>query len=511
MQKQNKGNLGKKAYNNGQITKYINIGEEIPKGFVPGRLKLSEEALNSRIKKNREKLNNMTNEEKKQRYEKKSIAMKKAWAKISMEERQQLAIKIVNNGGGWNQEQIHKTVKEKYGVDNISCLEQIKQRKKDTIQIISQDKWGVDHPFQAPENREKAKATIKEKYGVDNIGKNIDVQQKKINTCLEKYGQPYGFNFDKCKETAMKKYGVLYNCLLPQCNNSIGAKSKHTKPNEDFATLLNNYNVKYEREYVIKNRVYDFKIGKIVIEINPFATHNSTWGLFNKNKGKPKDYHNKKTEIAKENGYRCIHIWDWDDENKIIESLLPKTKIQARKCILKPIQDKNTIDDFLNNNHFQGTCKNQKICLGLYYHEELIQVMTFGEPRYNKHYEYELLRLCSKYNYIVIGGAEKLFKYFLRQYVPNSIISYCDYSKFDGKVYNRLGFNYQKTTICKHWYNPKTKEHYTDSYINKLGFDNLFNTTYGKGTSNEKLMKEHNFVEIYDAGQATYIYERQET
>lgn len=30
--------------------------------------------------------------------------------------------------------------------------------------------------------------------------------------------------------------------------------------------------------------------------------------------------------------------------------------------------------------------------------------MTFGKPRYNKNYEYELLRYCS--NYSVIGGVE---------------------------------------------------------------------------------------------------------
>ena len=39
------------------------------------------------------------------------------------------------------------------------------------------------------------------------------------------------------------------------------------------------------------------------------------------------------------------------------------------------------------------------------------------------------------------------------------------------------------------------------------GFDLLFGDEYGcfgKGTSNEELMRAHGFVEIYDAGQTTY-------
>lgn len=41
------------------------------------------------------------------------------------------------------------------------------------------------------------------------------------------------------------------------------------------------------------------------------------------------------------------------------------------------------------------------------------------------------------------------------------------------------------------------------------GFDQLLGKTFGvfgRGTSNEELMLSHGFVEIYDAGQATYIF-----
>ena len=131
--------------------------------------------------------------------------------------------------------------------------------------------------------------------------------------------------------------------------------------------------------------------------------------------------------------------------------------------------------------------------------------MTFGKPRYNGKYQYELLRYCSSTH--VIGGAEKLFNHFIKQYNPQSVISYCDLSKFTGDIYKKLGFILKDVTIGKHWYNINTYKHILDSSLRMKGFDLLFGDEYGcfrKGTDNEELMRAHGFVEIYDAGQTTY-------
>ena len=125
--------------------------------------------------------------------------------------------------------------------------------------------------------------------------------------------------------------------------------------------------------------------------------------------------------------------------------------------------------------------------------------MTFNTPRYNKKYDLELVRYCSKYN--IIGGAEKLFKHSLDNLQFNTIISYCDNSKFSGKTYKKLGFNllsYGKPS--KHWYNMSDHSHITDNYLRKLGYDKIFGTNFGKGTSNEELMLASGYVEVYDSG-----------
>lgn len=326
-------------------------------------------------------------------------------------------------------------------------------------------------------------------------------------TCLKKYNVLNTLQLpqvqEKVKLTNLQKYGVPYACQLPQCR----LHGNDSKPNKIFENLLITNNINYEREFSISRYSYDFKVGNILIEINPFATHNSTWSPFG-NAPKDKNYHQDKTKIAIENGYRCINIWDWDDLDKILSLLLPKEKIYARKCHIKLIDDISVVDSFLNIYHLQETCKGQLICLGLYFENKLVQLMTFGKPRYNKNYEYELLRLCSDSNYIIVGGAEKLFKYFITNYFPKSIISYCDNSKFSGDVYYRLGMSLSKYgTPSAHWYSPELNKHITDNLLRQQGFDRLLGKdfgSFGKNTDNEELMIFHGFVKIFDCGQSVF-------
>ena len=163
--------------------------------------------------------------------------------------------------------------------------------------------------------------------------------------------------------------------------------------------------------------------------------------------------------------------------------------------------------EYLNQYHLQNTCRGQKIRLGLYYKDELVSLMTFGKPRYNKNYEYELLRYCA--NYYVVGGVEKLFNHFVKTYNPSSVVSYCDLSKFGGAVYDNLGFMLLKINAPrKHWYSYKEGRHITGSFLLQHGYDRIFHENYGKGTSNEGLIAERGYFPVYDCGQATYVWEK---
>lgn len=302
----------------------------------------------------------------------------------------------------------------------------------------------------------------------------------------------------KTRETCLDKYGLEFPCMRKEAR----LHGNNSKPNRDFEEFLISNNLNYEREFSLGSYTYDFKVKDVLIEINPSYTHSVTINPFNHKKSIDKFYHYNKTMYAKNNGYRCINIWDWDDITKVIFLLKNEKFIYARKCVIKDVQKMDAID-FINKYHLQNYALDS-IRIGLYYNNELVSIMTFGKPRYNKKYEYELIRYCSSVK--VIGGAEKLFSYFKKMYLPKSIISYCDYSKFNGNVYNRLGFTFDKCQTSKHWYNIKTKKHIIDSLLRQQGFDRLFKTTYGKGSSNKELMLANGFIEVYDAGQASYTY-----
>lgn len=376
-------------------------------------------------------------------------------------------------------------IKELYLNQNLPAKEVAKKLKTNTLSLYrALQVYGIKKPKTLVQ--ENINKTWQEKYGTTNLNLVPEIMEKREQTCLKKYGA-------KC-------YLISQQCQSEFRNNS--------KPNREFAKLLKARGIEFEREFPIANNSFDFKIGNILLEVNPYGTHNSTWGLFGK-PGKDSKYHLKKSQLAEQNGYRCIHVWDWDDRDKILMLLQPRTSLYARKLQLKEISQLEA-NRFLKQFHMQNGSREQKVCLGLFREQELIEVMTFGKPRFNKNYEWELIRLCTRPGFRVVGGAEKLLKHFKDLKNPKSLISYCDKSKFSGEVYTRLGFTLKSSGLpSKHWYNTKTGVHVTDNGLRMKGFDKLFGEvygTYGKGTSNDELMRQHDFVEIWDAGQAVYVW-----
>lgn len=95
-----------------------------------------------------------------------------------------------------------------------------------------------------------------------------------------------------------------------------------------------------------------------------------------------------KTQLANRYNYRCIHIFDWDNIDLVINCISKdKMKYYARNLTIKEIRPE-VANAFLVLNHLQGKCRGNIINLGLYNGNDLIQVMTFGKPRYNRNYEW---------------------------------------------------------------------------------------------------------------------------
>lgn len=403
-----------------------------------------------------------------------------------------------------NREQAEKTCMDKYGVPNPSLIPQFMHNSY----ITKRERYGADNPNnwrQGHETRIANHGSLEESY-------RITTEHRKLH-CLEMYGVDNMAKLDivkdqikaSLKKTFQERYGADCYWLTDGAVRSAG--SRDSSYNQHFASLLDATNISYNREITVGSFIYDFQVGNYLIEINPAPTHNVSWSPFTDH-GIEADYHQRKLQNAVNHNYRCIHVWEWDDWNKIVNLLLqPRERMYARNCKIELVAKKEA-KDFINSYHLQGYA-NDEIRLGLYLGTELVSIMTFGKPRFSNKAQWELIRYCSAKS--VIGGASKLFKYFIEHYNPESIVSYCDTSKFVGEVYGKLGFEYVRTSLSSHWYNMKTGQHILDSLLRSRGFDQLFGTNFGKGTSNKELIQQHGFIEIVDSGQSTYMWKKSET
>ena len=221
---------------------------------------------------------------------------------------------------------------------------------------------------------------------------------------------------------------------------------------------------------------------------------------------KDRKYHINKTKSCYENDIKLIHIWEdeWINKEDIvmsrIKNLLGGSKIiYARKCKIAEI-DKKTSDQFLKDNHIQGSVIS-KNNIGLYYDDDLVSVMTFGSLRKNLGYcskegHHELLRFCNKLGTSVIGGASKILKYFIRNYKPVNIISYADISWSNGSLYKKLGFDEIGITDPNYFW-VKNGIRYNRFSFRK---DILVKEGYDPNLSESEIMRERGYYKIYNCG-----------
>jgi hypothetical protein len=198
------------------------------------------------------------------------------------------------------------------------------------------------------------------------------------------------------------------------------------------------------------------------IEYNGLMYHSygkSKHNMFNNFDNIDQYRHLRKTELSLMKNFSLIHIFEneWLDPIKqnICKSIIStklgvNNKIYARNCVVKEISH-NLANDFLIENHIQGKI-NSSVKIALYHKDEIVSVMTLGKSRYNKNYDWELLRLASKTFLTVVGGASKMLKYFEQTYKPKSLISYSDRRFSNGNVYNKIGFEYMHSTKPNYFY-----------------------------------------------------------
>lgn len=221
-----------------------------------------------------------------------------------------------------------------------------------------------------------------------------------------------------------------------------------------------------------------------------------------------------KLELLEENGFNLLNISQheyflkkniWQSVIKYKLGIVEK-KYYARKVELKEVP-KNIEKIFLDDNHLQGYVRSD-YCFGLFSNGELVSLMSFCRSRFKNTEDYELLRFCNKINTTVVGGASKLFKYFSKNYEFKKILSYANrnFASVHSNLYLSLGFKYLKKTVPNYKY-LKNSEIFSRQKFQKHKLVNFSN--YSKDKTETQIMLENGYRKLFDCGNLTYIYQKE--
>ena len=235
-------------------------------------------------------------------------------------------------------------------------------------------------------------------------------------------------------------------------------------------------------------------------------------GLFYHNEfcGKDCGYHLGKTEKCEQKGIQLVHIFEdeWIDKREIVEDKVKSilgvnslNRIFARNCVVAEVESMES-NAFLDKNHIQGH-DNASIRYGLYHNGELVAVMTFGKPRFNKNYDWELIRYASMLNFTVVGGASKLLNGFRRNH-SGSIVSYADRRYSTGNLYKAIGFEHignAKPNYC--W--CKNKVRLSRYQCQKHRLSRILGDKFDSEKSETENMHDCGWSRIYDCGNMIFL------
>lgn len=363
---------------------------------------------------------------------------------------------------------IQRTNLERYGTHATCLNDDVKQKQIDT----RRQRYGVDYPLESEIIRGVATQTVLDRYGVTSTSMLPEVRLKQrlswYNNNLHKY--PFlQSNNDRIlrdmyvdRDMSQSEIADVLGCTQETISRWLKKHQIDVTPRK--TSYLEKQVVQFIREHVSQDIVLNTRsliapkevdvwipdLG-VAFEINGIFFHGELNGRCHKT------YHNEKTVACHNEGVKLIHITSaqWYLKRDIVESrILAKlgifqSRIYARATSIVQLSNSDSVK-FLEDNHIQGSCPST-VNYGLLYNNTLVAVMTFGKARFDKQHQWELLRYCNSLNTTVVGGASKLFKYFIQQMSPRSVVTYSDRSWNCGELYEALGFTFKHTSSPNFW------------------------------------------------------------
>jgi hypothetical protein len=310
-------------------------------------------------------------------------------------------------------EKVKATNLERYGAEYTFQSEEIKSK----IKSVLVESYGVENPGQSEEIRHRVIATNLERYGVENPSQSVEVIEKqKHSTWINFYAQyKDSLKYVPLDSSSRTQFGDLVKCKscgeeseFHYANGPMSWRCPHCEPiTNGFSNaeleVLNYVKSIYDGEVihgdrtVLKPKELDIYVPEknFAIEFNGTYWHSAD----EETDSDKMKYHLNKTIGCESNGINLMYIWEHDWSNilkqNIIKSMVRSKlglgkRIYARATEVREVSSTIT-KQFLALNHLQGH-SNSSINYGLYHQGDLVALMTFGKPRFNNNYDWELIR-----------------------------------------------------------------------------------------------------------------------
>lgn len=404
------------------------------------------------------------------------------------------------------------TMLDRYGVTNPAYLEHTAEKRADTMML----RYGVVNPQQSAEISRQTQLTKKQRYTqrhlVETAYDNMWAKFKQLDYTLltdranyvgvnQKNATKYQFRHDTCGNEFETYIYSGHKPVCPTCYYRQPAFVSNAETElADWIQSLNIRVVRTERQQIAPLHL-DIYVPEhqLAIEYCGLYWHSQ------RASGKSTNYHKNKMQQCHNRGIDLITVFEdeWLTKKQLVKSILSNRlgvadRVGARKCQIQEISNVD-VREFVNANHLQAHV-NAALNIALTINDEIVSVMTFGRPRFNRRYEWELLRFCTKQGVAVTGGAEKIWDYFCQTRKPASIISYCDLRWFTGRTYEKLGMKQLYETEASYWYTDYTSRFHRSNFTKKR----LIAQGHAADKTEQQIMEDRNFDRIWDCGNRVY-------
>jgi hypothetical protein len=320
------------------------------------------------------------------------------------------------------------TVMTKYGVENVSQSEEIKEKKRNT----SIKNFGVDNHTKLESSRKRFSELNKKnaKLRLNKARKTKEdtiIKFEQENDCISlvHLNERDNLGYDKCGRFSdiIHKIGLDYI----EYKDNIFIKNEDIPKIYEYRKLCHEHLTSYFENDVMNfvKSIYDGEVSnnirKIIYpkELDIYVPQKKVAiecdGLYwHSDKIKPNDYHINKTIACEEKGIILLHIFEdeWDNKKEICKSIIAdslgiyQNRIDSEKCFVSEINE-DLAKEFLENNSIYGFEIADEY-FGLFYDNKLIYVVSVKDKQF-------IIQECVKLNTFVENGLNKLIDFIITQ------------------------------------------------------------------------------------------------